>query len=437
MAFGRNKGGGLDISNVGKSSTRLPGGNMENMAGGLSFASDAKGARGSSRGKRKDGTYVRNSGGAAKEGMPAKTKVLIVLLVVGSLALAIAVGAFVYQMTVKNALKYDLDEAELSQVLTSVEEDATGYWSVVVQTDSTSAEKGRGTLQSLILVWVGTTDEDEATVSLLWLPADLRVYLAGHGYKTLAQVFELEGVTGVVTSAENLADSSVAHYFEANEAGYQRALAEFDLGLDDDVDSSTMAQAVVEKVATSSSDGIATLASTLEGCVSSDVDADGLAGLLGALQGMDVSNIYYADAPTSQEEENDASYLAVDSESWSSMVARVESGLSPTAGKSELAENASMRSSATVTIWNGVGVTGVAADCEAELDSLGWNVTVTGNAAQYVYDETFIIYKDTADEELANLLAADLAQGRVVRSAARYSFTTTLLVVVGSDYQPY
>ena len=437
MAFGRNKGGGLDISNVGKSSTRLPGGNMENMAGGLSFASDAKGAR-SSRGKRKGGTYVRNSGtGTAKEGMPAKTKVLIVLLVVGSLALAIAVGAFVFQMTVKNALKYDLDEAELSQVLTSVEEDASGCWSVVVQTDSTSAEKGRGTLESLTLVWVGTTDEDEATVSLLWLPADLRVYLAGHGYKTLAQVFELEGVTGVVTSAENLADSSVAHYFEANEAGYQRVLAELDLGLDADADSSTVAQAVVEKVAASSSDGISTLASTLEGCVSSDVDADGLAGLLGALQGMDTASIYYADAPTSQEEENDTSYLAIDSDSWSSMVARVESGLSPTASKSELAENASMRSSATVTIWNGVGVTGVAADCEAELDSLGWNVTVTGNAAQYVYDETFIIYKDTADEELANLLAADLAQGRVVRSAARYSFTTTLLVVVGSDYQPY
>ena len=435
MAFGRNKGNGLDISGVGKTSTRLPGGNMGNMASGLSFATEAKSPRGS-RGQRKGGTYVRNSGtGAADEGMPAKTKALIVLLIVGSLALAGAVGVFVYQMTVKNALKYTLDEAELSQVLTPVEDDSTGYWSVVVQTDSTSAEKGRGTLVNVALVWVNTADE--VSVSLLWLPADLRVYLAGHGYKTLEQVFELEGVTGVVTSAENLADSTVAHYFEANDAGYQRLLAELDLGLEDDADAPTFAQAVVEKVAGTSSEGISTLASTLEGCVSSDLSADELASLLGAVQGMDASSIYYADAPTSEEEADNTSYLAIDSDSWSSMVARVEGGLSPTASKSELAENTSMRESATVTIWNGVGVTGVAADCSEELESLGWNVTVTGNAAQYVYDETFIIYKDTADEDLAKLLAADLAQGRVVRSAARYSFTTTLLVVVGSDYQPY
>lgn len=60
-----------------------------------------------------------------------------------------------------------------------------------------------------------------------------------------------------------------------------------------------------------------------------------------------------------------------------------------------------------------------------------------GNANQFVYDETFVVFKDTDDEAAARLLAADLGQGRVVRSYARYSYEGNLLVVIGKDYKPY
>lgn len=47
------------------------------------------------------------------------------------------------------------------------------------------------------------------------------------------------------------------------------------------------------------------------------------------------------------------------------------------------------------------------------------------------------MFKDTDDEAAARLLAADLGQGRVVRSYARYSYEGNLLVVIGKDYKPY
>ena len=48
-----------------------------------------------------------------------------------------------------------------------------------------------------------------------------------------------------------------------------------------------------------------------------------------------------------------------------------------------------------------------------------------------------MVYKDDGEKSLAELLVSDLGQGRVVRSAARYSFEGDVLVVVGKDYQPY
>ena len=63
--------------------------------------------------------------------------------------------------------------------------------------------------------------------------------------------------------------------------------------------------------------------------------------------------------------------------------------------------------------------------------------TLNENMDSSLFDETFIVFKDTDDEAAARLLAADLGQGRVVRSYARYSYTGNLLVVIGKDYKPY
>ena len=436
----RDKNGGLDLSGVGKKNRSLPGGDPKSLASSLSFTSEATDSARAPKQKRqkKKGTFVRSTGLDGSQqtatGPAPRTRMLIALLVVGSLALAIAVGALVYQMTVRNALKIDLDETELAAALTEPKESAAGYWSVIAITDATSAELGHGTLTDVALVRVNLRAE---SISFLWLPDDLRVYLPGYGYRTLAQVLELEGATGVITVAGNLADASVAHYFEVNAAGLTRLAGELSTDLTADSSPSTLADAACAKIAESTTESIESLATEIDLCVSSDLDASSLADVLIALQDIEAESVYHGDAPTTTEDVTGETHVVIDSELWGNMVARVTGGLSPTADEAELESNTSLRDSMTVTVWNGVGVSGVAADCTDELTSLGWNVEVTGNAAQYVYDETFIIYKYDEDKKAANLMQDDLGQGRIVRSAARYNFDTTLLVVVGSDYQPY
>ena len=74
---------------------------------------------------------------------------------------------------------------------------------------------------------------------------------------------------------------------------------------------------------------------------------------------------------------------------------------------------------------------------EKELEQQGWKSGSSGNASQFVYEETLVVYKDSAHKSAAQLLVSDLGQGRVVNSAARYSFSGDVLVVVGKNYKPY
>lgn len=443
MARRNKKNGGLDLSGVGHSSFNLPGGDLKSrrglefgMDGGKSGRARRSGGR-PPRGSSRRGDYVRSSGGGKREGrIPRRTVVLIALVVIGALALAIAVGAFVYQMTVRNALRVELNTAALDTVLTEPEEGAGGYWGALVKTDAPSSEAGRGNLTDLALVRVNL---EEQSISFLWIPADTRVYLDGYGYKTVQEAFDLQGETGVVTALERLASIDVSHYAEVNVAGLNR-MKETLAPLDVDANTasvSSLTSSICRKMFGTSSEGLSSMSTLYTTCVSTDMTAEESSTLFQELHGMDSAHIYQADAPVQQESEGGATFSAIDTDSWRTIVTRTGNGMSPVASQSELASYESMRKRATVTIWNGVGVSGVGADCEAELKGLGWDVIETGNAAQFVYDETFVIYKDTDDKELAELLASDMRQGRVVRSAARYNYTGTLLVVIGKDYQPY
>ncbi|MBA4370543.1 MAG: hypothetical protein C0418_03065 [Coriobacteriaceae bacterium] len=87
----------------------------------------------------------------------------------------------------------------------------------------------------------------------------------------------------------------------------------------------------------------------------------------------------------------------------------------------------------TVIIRNGSGYAGVAADAGGRLESLGYKVGDVGNAGQFVYDSTMVIYK--THEGAARAVAADLGVSKVVESRGMYDFGSDVLVVVGRDWQ--
>ena len=105
--------------------------------------------------------------------------------------------------------------------------------------------------------------------------------------------------------------------------------------------------------------------------MSTDVNDQEARALFEGLHGIDTTHIYQASAPVEQRGEGEAAYSEIDTDSWRTIVTRTSNGMSPVATQGEVARYESMREGATVTIWNGVGVSGVGADCEEELKKIG------------------------------------------------------------------
>ena len=116
------------------------------------------------------------------------------------------------------------------------------------------------------------------------------------------------------------------------------------------------------------------------------------------------------------------------------MLAAIEAGEDPTPAESEgpTVDPASF----TVTVRNGSGITGGAQQMSDALAEGGFNVTETGNADQYVYNETLVVYQDDAYKEAAESVVKYLGTGRAVPSNGFYAFETDVLVMLGKDWQP-
>lgn len=362
---------------------------------------------------------------------------MFALLAALAIALAVTVGLLVYQQAARNALKPALAAQEYAGALTPVESTDELFWNVLVHTDAASAEGERGKLTDLALVCV---DPDNVSISFFWIPANTRVYIDGMGYSSVGNAFEDSHAAGVLASVQKLAGVDIAHYIEINDAGLTRLENQL-APLSVDAASASrdaLVSAICRRLFGSSSEELSSRVETFMACTATDASSADLTQAFKSLHGINVdTSCFEEEMPVTTEEIGGVSYSICNTDTWNTMVSRVASGMSPVASPEEVDTNKVTRENCTVAVWNGVGVSGVANDCTSELKKLGWNVISTGNANQFVYDETFVIFKDTDDEAAARLLAADLGQGRVVRSYARYNYTGNLLVVIGKDYKPY
>ena len=92
-------------------------------------------------------------------------------------------------------------------------------------------------------------------------------------------------------------------------------------------------------------------------------------------------------------------------------------------------------STVSVTVRNGAGIEGCATATADLLTGLGYKIAGVGNANQFVYDRTLVVYKDKADA--AEQIAGELPTGDAVESRGMYDFATDILVVVGKDYSTW
>lgn len=337
MALGR-KNNGLDLSGVGRSSRKISGGRAKNRSGFVmaphSSMQDAKRNSGVMSKSNFNGAMLGNR----QRRVPMRTVVMIALIVVAAIGLSVLVGYMVYQQTVRNAVKPDLDTAALAEVLKPVEGENASYWTVLVSTDAQSSEEGRGELTNLALIH---SDPDNKSMSLLWIPKNTRVYVDGYGYRQISEAFDLGHEVGICTSVAKLANVDITHYLECNAYGVSR-LKEM-LGVEPSEipsqDPPATVAAFAKKIFGSSSEQLTTRAEHLVSCIASDMDAAVAERECSALSGMNTdAEIYSETMPSSEQEQDGVTYAITEMGEWTTMVARVTSGMSPVASSRELGD---------------------------------------------------------------------------------------------------
>lgn len=427
----KNKASGLDLSGVGGKRIRVGGGSHHRP--GLSFANKPSSAfvntaRQGRASRQAGGSMFSQAAPAGRLGGNQLVKIVIGVLL--SLALAIGVGVFVYKQTAQNALKPSVD-ANVSSVLAQPAEDAV-VWSLLVIEQSTDSEPASNHIADMALV---SHDAQNLKLSFIWVPKEMRAYVAGYGYMSLDECFAMGDQPSFVSTCNELFGVSLSHVFMGTQDGVS-ALSTA-LGLQEGLAREALADSASKKILGASSEQQTEQLKTSEKYVNSDMDSKAMVSFVSQLKGIDTNSAVFNESAPLESQTTPEGYSQLKADDWATMSSRVSSGLDPVAGKTELANSSRIRSSTTVTIWNGVGVSGIAGDCASFIKKKGWQLQSSGNAQSFVYDETLIVYKYDSQKKNAELLASDLGQGRVVPSAARYNYDGDILIVVGKDYKPF
>ncbi len=127
------------------------------------------------------------------------------------------------------------------------------------------------------------------------------------------------------------------------------------------------------------------------------------------------------------------SYVIADEVGVKSLIERIEAGQSVVGTAAAEATGTVPPSQVSVTVRNGVGVAGLATDASGALEEAGYRIAEVGNAGQFVYDRTLVVY--TTDKRKAIAVRESLGIGDLVESRGMYSFESDVLLVVGKDWR--
>ena len=217
-------------------------------------------------------------------------------------------------------------------------------------------------------------------------------------------------------------------------------------------------QALASKVLASDPATMMASINSIAKTVSTDMDSGEIYSIASNLRGMTHENIYTYTVPSTTGWVDDQSVVLPDEAAWQEMMSIIDSGGLPESqvwdiageipdaynsaakldgtvqGNSSSSSSGVNRGSYSITVRNGGGIEGSASEVADKIEDAGFTISDTGNAQQFVYDDTLIIYEDEADLPVVNDLIALLGTGTAVESAGRYSFEGDLMVVVGSDW---
>ncbi len=409
-----------------------------------------------------------------------KRALLVVAVVVAVLAVSAAAYAYFTVRSIDKTIRAGFGSSE--QTVAALTKPVPKQPFTILLMGSDARPKEEAARADTIIV--ARIDPQTKQVWLLSIPRDTRVEIPGHGTDKINAANFLGGAEGgpalMIKTVEGFLDIKINHYMEVNFLGFQKAVdalggvwIDVDTEIDDwkaashspnprakhiepgyqlltgefaltyvrsrafpDADFTRMRhqQAFFKAVAAQSSKlenlpKLPAIATEIAKYTTTDLSVSEMLDIVMAMKGIDSKTIQTATITGTWK----SPYVWTDEEEKLRLVTAFSAGQPFDAAAS--VEATVQPSSVTVTVRNGAGQEGVALSASTILKAAGFPVPEVGNANQFVYDKTLIVYKDDAQKASADLVASKLPTGSVIASGGMYEFTTDVLVVVGKDWK--
>ncbi|MDR3315792.1 MAG: LCP family protein [Coriobacteriales bacterium] len=333
--------------------------------------------------KELTGKWERSANNRPKKPKKTVKRVLIVIgaiLLVALIATVIAVALFIQQIDKNISLPTDQREELLSVLAAPPQPEApeasekqqVPYYVLIIGSDSRDPEKiGAGRSDTIMLARV---DPGTPQVTILSIPRDVEIQLAGYGTQKINAAYAYGGPAGIVREVSSLCGVPITHYAEIDfqgvvemvdtlggvtvkvpvdieldgvhiSAGTQHINGEqalvmsrcrnFPTGdLQRVVNQRILVQAVAKAVFAAPVTEMPGLITDLSKCVGTDLPATDSIALVMNLRGMDADAMYMDTVPVYSSSRNiNGTYwslLAIDEPAFDAMMIRVEQGLPPT-----------------------------------------------------------------------------------------------------------
>ncbi len=413
----------------------------------------------------------------------ARVRAIVVIAIVAAVVLAIAGGVawFVFKTQVNGKMHFD--EPELTTVLSqsqsgedlaaSGDAEPSNATYVLVEGSFHDPMREDDGPHMLCLVRV---DPDNRSVAFFFLPHNIEMVMSDDNYHVLSYAKLLGGDAELVTQVENLTKLEVSHLVRLDADGLVTlvdAIGGIEVDLEQEADDpdtgsiyipagkrvldgqqtlalvrcdnyhtpletraavqSQVMKAILAKFTDGSFFSRASSVDAAAGCVQTTLSFDEAWGMVGALRPIDEAQMYTAIVPGATTIDPDGIHYSISRSSFDSMLQAMDEGRNP----DEAATVSGLTPSLVkINVKNGAGLAGGAASLAQLLESYGYQVPETGNADNYVYDETLVVYKDELMRPTADDILSIVGNGRVIEAGAYYDFETDIMVIIGKDWTP-
>lgn len=328
------------------------------------------------------------------------------------------------------------------------------------------------------LLILARVDEAQKTLSFVNIPHHVRVLLKDKSYHAISEAQVLGGDAYLIDAVEEFSGVEISHFSKVGSKDFVQmvdALGGIEVDVKEEVDDSEAgveylstgtqvlsgSQALTFMRASNFTSGVQmqmenqtmflcalgkkllessglermSVMEAFAAHIKTTLTAQKLSSLADVFQGIDTESLECGKVPgfAGIDENTGEQFYYYSSDTWKALMGAMNSG-------SSMAEieaiGAIDPSSFTITVRNGSGLTGAASTITGILEEAGYRVSETGNADSYVYDETLVVYHDSAYREAAMSVVETLGVGRAVASNGFYTFNTDVLVVFGSDWKP-